>query len=192
MTWTAVVALKEAAHRKTRLAPSLSLRRRIRLSEAMARQVIAALNSSPPISRVLLLSPRPYAQFEADWVRDEGRGLNAELACVRAECHGPILVVHADLPLLSPDDIAALLWAAEAAGIAIAPDLHGEGTNAVALADARPFCFAFGPGSCRAHCVDAGCAIVRRPGLSFDIDTPSDLMSARAAGVLDRCLEPVV
>lgn len=183
MSWTAVVPLKTAADRKTRLSPSLDLAERIRLSDRMARQVVAALTSVPAFGRVLLLSPVPPEALDAEWMPDEGRGLNAELARVRAGLGGAMLVVHADLPLLSSDDVAALLAAAEAAGVAVAPDRHGEGTNAIALADARPFRFAFGPGSFRAHSAEAGGAIVRRPGLALDIDSPEDLQAARAAGL---------
>lgn len=186
MSWTAVVPLKAPADRKTRLAAHLTREERIALSDDMARHVLATLGAAPAIGRVLLLSPEPLSALRADWVPDKGRGINTELACVRADCGRPMLVLHADLPGLLRDDVAALLASAEESGIAIAPDRHEQGTNAVALADARAFRFAFGPGSFRAHCDQAGGAVVRRPGLSFDIDTLCDLENARAAELLYR------
>ena len=183
MSWTAVVPLKTAADRKTRLSPSLDLAERIRLSNRMARQVVATLKETEEVGRVLLLSPGPLEALDAEWMPDEGRGLNAELTRVRAGLGGAMLVVHADLPLLARDDVEALLAAAAAAGVAVAPDRHGEGTNAIALADARPFRFAFGPGSFRGHSAEAGAAVVRRPGLALDIDSPDDLQAARTAGL---------
>jgi len=188
VSWTAVVPLKTAADRKTRLSPSLDLAERIRLSDHMARQVIATLKATEGIGRVLLLSPAPPEALDAGWLPDRGAGLNAELTRVRVGLGAPILVIHADLPLLVREDIELLLNAANEKGVAIAPDRHGEGTNAVALADARPFRFAFGPGSFRAHSADARGAVVRRPGLSLDIDSPEDLQAARAAGL--RALPP--
>lgn len=185
MSWTAIVPLKTAADRKTRLSPSLAMSERIKLSESMAIQVISSLTSLPEIGRVLLLSPEPQDELGAEWVPDQGRELNSELIRVRAEQGGAVVVVHADLPLLSADEVTDLLMAADEAGTAIAPDRHGEGTNAIALADTRPFRFAFGPGSFRLHCSEGHCKIVRRPGLSFDIDTLCDLEIARAVGLLD-------
>lgn len=78
--------------------------------------------------------------------------------------------------MLTEADVSALLAGASRAGIAIAPDRHGTGTNAVALRDDALFRFRFGPDSLRHHCeqvLDA--AIVRTRGLAFDPDTLEDL-----------------
>jgi 2-phospho-L-lactate guanylyltransferase len=88
----------------------------------------------------------------------------------------PIIVVHADLPCLTVDDVVYLLAAAAASGAAFALDRHGRGANAVALADGSPFQFAFGPDSLAEHrqqCTDA--AIIVRAGLGFVVDTLNDL-----------------
>ena len=188
MIWTAVVPLKAAPNRKPRLGPGLALQERIDLSDHMARHVIASLKESAAVGRVLLLSPAFPDTLEVEWLPDNNRGINTELGCFRAGQRGPIVVVNADLPLLLGEDIDTLLAAAEDRGVAIAPDRHGEGTNAIALADERPFRFAFGPGSFRAHSAEASCVIVRRAGLAFDIDSPADLEAARTAGLLDRVL----
>jgi 2-phospho-L-lactate guanylyltransferase len=94
------------------------------------------------------------------------------------------LALFADLPLLGGPDIDALLDAAERAGCAIAPDRHVTGTNALALADRRPFNFHFGDDSFRQHRAEAGAGwrLVPRPGLSIDIDTPEDLNLATDRG----------
>src|SRR3546814_18344636 len=66
----------------------------------------------------------------------------------------------------------------------LAPDRHGSGTNAIALMAAAPFEFAFGENSLALHRTTSGrrAAIVRRLGLSLDVDTPDDLDAAIAAG----------
>jgi 2-phospho-L-lactate guanylyltransferase len=99
------------------------------------------------------------------------------------------LVIHADLPLLSVDDIAALLTG-DGASSAIAPDRHGSGTNALALVEPRGFDFAFGPNSFTRHCVAArGARIVTRLGLGLDIDTAADLDAANSAGFTSALAE---
>ncbi len=179
MRWTAVMPLKQGPDRKSRLASVLTLDQRIALSDRMAAHVLACLDAVPIIETRLLLSPHPA--LGATWVTDGGHGLNAELAALQQR---PLLVIHADLPFLSPDDIAALLAAAERDGAGIAPDRHGTGTNALALTRPGPFPFAFGPDSCAQHkrSMDGAMAIVDRDGLAFDLDMPDDLAEASRRG----------
>src|SRR3546814_20566370 len=94
-----------------------------------------------------------------------------------------MIFIHGDLPLLVPEEIDALIQAA-GGGCALAPDRHGSGTNAIALMAAAPFEFAFGENSLALHRTTSGrrAAIVRRLGLSLDVDTPDDLDAAIAAG----------
>jgi 2-phospho-L-lactate guanylyltransferase len=179
VSWTAIVPLKGAGERKSRLAGTVTPAGRIALSEAMLAHVAAVLGAHPRISRLVLLSAAPPLDWAADWKRDEGRGLNAELEAVATE--GDRLVIHADLPLLCAPDLDALLDAA--APVAIAPDARGQGTNALALRDGVPLVALFGEESfARFRAAWPGAAIVRRPGLALDVDTPVDLARARSAG----------
>jgi 2-phospho-L-lactate guanylyltransferase len=180
MNWTAVVPVKQGADRKSRLAAHLSREERSRLSDWMVVHVLRSLRTAPSIERIVILSTAPHGD-SAEWCPDLGRGMNAELAAMPRT--SPMLVVHGDLPLVTAGDIEALIEAA-GQGIAIAPDRHGSGTNALAITDDGPFAFAFGADSCRLHLEAAGdrAVIVNRPGLSIDIDTPDDLAFARAAG----------
>ena len=69
------------------------------------------------------------------------------------------------------------------AEVAIAPDRHRLGTNALALRRAAQFTFAFGEASFARHRTAAPwSAVIERPGLRFDVDTPADLQAARLAG----------
>ena len=92
-------------------------------------------------------------------------------------------MIHADLPLLSVDDITALITDG-AAACTIAPDRHGTGTNALAIVEPFGFGFAFGPNSFARHCAAAKgkARIVTRLGLELDIDTAADLDAAISAG----------
>lgn len=179
MSWTAIVPLKLGPERKSRLAGRLSQAEREKLADAVAEHVLGALSEAAGIGRIIVLAPRPFG--DSEWRKDEGRGLNAELSAARAAIEGPLLVIHGDLPLLSVQDVDALMAAAAATGVAIAPDRHGVGTNAIALAAGdQSFGFAFGPGSRALHA--QGATEVVRPGLSHDLDASDDLETILAAG----------
>lgn len=183
MKWSAIVPLNIGRERKTRLAGRFGEAARARLAEAMARHVLATLREVAAIDRILVLSPEQPAHGGVEWLCDREGGLNAELAAHAAVRRGNLLVIHGDLPLLEAGDIAALLDAADGAGVAIAPDRHGAGTNALALRADRKLAFAFGADSFARHLANAGEAvIVRRPGLALDVDAPDDFDSALAAG----------
>jgi 2-phospho-L-lactate guanylyltransferase (CobY/MobA/RfbA family) len=68
----------------------------------------------------------------------------------------PLIVLHADLPLLAHDDISAVLDAQQAQrGLVIGSDRQGRGTNLLAFdATAMPH-FCFGADSCAAHAASA-------------------------------------
>lgn len=184
MTWLAVIPLKGSGERKTRLADRLDAAARRKLSQRLFDHVAGVLRGHPAISDVALLSDMRPGGWEGTFFLDRGRGLNAELSSlVETVKSGPLLVIHADLPLITSQDVAALL-AAAGQGCAIAPDRAGSGTNALALRDPAVFAFAFGAGSCARHAEASNghARIVMRPGLGLDIDTPEDLDAAIALG----------
>lgn len=112
-------------------------------------------------------------------------GLNAALNQARewAMARGApaVLVLPADLPLLTPADITALLdLAREPRSVVIAPDAHDGGTNALLLRPPDALHFAFGPSSFHEHCAQAETSqltlhIYRSPTVALDLDTPADL-----------------
>ena len=121
-----------------------------------------------------------------------GRGLNRALAQARAAARGDgvetLLVLASDLPFLAEADIDALVAAsAEPGALAVAPDRARRGTNALALPAAADFRFRFGADSAAAHTAEARRlalrpALVDRPGLAFDVDTPADHAAFLARG----------
>ena len=94
--------------------------------------------------------------------------------------HG-ILILPADLPLISKSDILSLIKLAEKPPIVvISPDRRGEGTNALVISPPGLINYDFGPGSFERHCQRAILAgarleIVKLPSLAFDLDVPEDL-----------------
>lgn len=184
MSWSAIIPLNLGGACKTRLSLSLSTGERRRLVEAVAGHVVSEARSVATITRVVIVSPIKPPFPNEEWIADQGRGLNAELASAAESVGGQrVLFLHADLPFVCADDIARMIDGAEANGASIAPDHIGEGTNALAMVDSTGFMPLFGVGSQAAHRkVLPHAHIVERDGLAFDLDTQSDLERAMARG----------
>jgi 2-phospho-L-lactate guanylyltransferase len=93
-----------------------------------------------------------------------------------------ILVIAADLPLLRPEDVVAILAAGTPRTVVLAPARGGTGTNALLVPAATAIRPAFGPASLplhrdRARALGLRVAEVNRAGVAFDLDTPADLIS---------------
>ncbi len=153
------------------------------LSDTMLDHVVDRLLNCERVERILLLSATAVGATPR--LHDMGRGLNKELTSAREAIGAvPLLVVHADLPLLRTKHIDTLLAAAMRYGRAIAPDRHRTGTNAVAITDAEPVAWHFGPGSLALHraAFPLGCAVIEEMGLLLDCDTIADLTMAESHG----------
>lgn len=203
---TAVVPLRDGAG-KTRLASVLPGEGRRTVVESLAGHVLSTLLEVDRIERVLVVTadrgfaeqvlatrvPRTHAGRVVVVDQPSGAvGLDAAVDAGRelvwpardavpddvVPDGGRLLVIHADLPELTPADVTALLD--DSAPVVLATDRSGTGTNAVALAPrAHRFAFAFGAGSLQRHldrARDQGlvAVVVRRDGTSADLDTPAD------------------
>jgi 2-phospho-L-lactate guanylyltransferase len=83
------------------------------------------------------------------------------------------VVLHADLPLLQPTDLARVI---DIEGDVIVP-AHDGGTNLIK--GRRPFPFAYGPASFHRHLAQRPSSrVLTTPGLALDLDTPADLATA--------------
>jgi 2-phospho-L-lactate/phosphoenolpyruvate guanylyltransferase len=123
------------------------------------------------------------AELGASALADPGGGQGAAVAAALAlVTDGPVLVVNADLPLVRPSDLLALLAVVPPGGIAYAPAADGT-TNALALASPELFAPLYGAGSAArfvAHAERLGraAAAAPLPGLVADVDTLADLERA--------------
>jgi 2-phospho-L-lactate guanylyltransferase len=180
-----IVPHRGLAAAKTRLAPVLAPEERVTLARELLQRVLRVAREA--VDDVVVITPSAelitvVEPTGATLVVQRGMGLNAGLDQARGDALeagiGLLGVLHGDLPNLRTDDILALLAAApEPRGVAIAPDRSGSGTNGLALRPPDVMPFAFGIGSFAAHSAAAGgaAAIVNRPGLEVDLDTPADL-----------------
>jgi 2-phospho-L-lactate/phosphoenolpyruvate guanylyltransferase len=190
---TAVVPLRDGVSGKSRLAAVLDAGSRRRLIRVLARHVVTTLLAADGIERVVVVTADPAFTREtlaglAVEVLEQPAdrpGLNAALEHARevlaAGSAGRLLVAHADLPALSPGDVAAIL--AEDAPVVIATDRNRSGTNLLLLpvedGAGRRFRFRFGAGSLAAHLAEAEAhgldvRVVYRPGTAVDLDTTDD------------------
>ncbi len=109
-------------------------------------------------------------------IPDPGTGLNAAAATGTewaSHTRSKWTIIHADLPLLRPEDLIAVT---EVTGDVIAPSSDG-GTSALSATGTIEF--EYGPASFHRHLnrLDSP-TVVARPGLLHDIDSPADLDSA--------------
>jgi 2-phospho-L-lactate/phosphoenolpyruvate guanylyltransferase len=177
MSWTALVPFKADSEAKSRLAAVLPLGEREALAAQWRDHVGAELNACGSIGEIILLSPVYPTGWGFGWSKDEGLGLNAELEHWRSSHMATkLLVIHADLPLVSSAEVEALLHLAERSGAALASDRAGVGSNALALLAGSSIAFKFGKNSRALHCAQrSDMPVINAGGLTLDIDTPDDL-----------------
>ena len=207
----ALVPVRAFPEGKRRLAPLLAPEERVRLARTMLEDVLDCLGRAPAVAGIAVVTD--YADAAA-LARDHGArvlpdapdgGLNASLAGAAAWARASrpgcaILVLPADMPGATPEDIAALV--SEKSDVVLARAGDG-GTNAMLLRPGISLRFAFGADSCARHLASARAAglsvgLVERPGLSLDLDRPEDVAlylaragNSRTLGLLHRLGVPL-
>ena len=191
MTLWAIVPVKPLRRGKSRLAGTLTEDERTELNQSLLKHTIETLSGLKEIEQVLVVSRDPHAltiarNHGARTVREDGQPqLNTALkrATVVAQVYATrgVLVLPADLPLISKDDILELLnRAVDPPVVVIAPDRHQKGTNALLISPSGLIEYDFGENSFERHCRQARNAgarleIVTLPSLGLDLDLPEDL-----------------
>lgn len=191
MSCWALVPIKRRSAAKQRLGERLSPALRLALTRTMLESVVDALRKSRRVDRIAFASAeRDTIPMEFPVLPDMGGGLNAVLEDARglliARGADELLVLPADLPLISAADIDAVVESGRRGGFALGADDAGLGTNALFLRTSAAFRFQFGAGSHARHLEEAmriGCVPeeLSIPGISFDVDEPQDLDRLLAA-----------
>ena len=177
----AIVPVKGLDGAKSRLAAAFSPEARAELVRAMLTNVLAACAASQAVERVLLVTPEPeVAPDGVDLLVDAGTGHGDAVAGALADprTREGAIVVMADVPLVRPDSLDRLAFAA--APVALAPARDG-GMNAFAFRGQLAFDPAFGiPDAAavtveRARAAGVEPAVVDDPLLALDFDRPGDI-----------------
>lgn len=192
MSATAILPVKRFDAAKRRLAVGIEEERRRALVEAMAADVLEAIGRARGIERTIVVSGEPTiqelaARAGAEVVADPVDGGHVEAAragIARAEVDGAgtVVLLPGDCPLLDPRELDRLLTGVPEPYVAIVPDRHGTGTNALLLSPPRAIDPAFGEASCERHvglAREAGIpfGIEELPSLALDLDTPADVIA---------------
>ncbi len=196
MKATAILPVKRFSGAKQRLAGGIDDERREALVAAMLEDTLEAIAGARSIERTIVVSGDPKAQeivaaSAAEVLpdpSDEGHVPAALGGIARAEADGAecVVLLPGDCPLLDHKELDSLLTGLPAHFVAIVPDRHGTGTNALALAPPGAIRPAFGEGSCARHVAaarEAGVpyAVEELPSLGLDLDTPGDVVALTRA-----------
>lgn len=188
-----LIPVKETGRGMKRLSPLLSPAEREALALLLLHGVMEAAAELPHHTRRLVVTSSPAvaglaAERGFEVLREERQisesdSVDRAGALLEREGVTGLLRVPLDLPLISGDELTALLEAAlaeEGRRAVLAPSLDGTGTNALYRSPPTLFPSAFGPGSLAKHermALDSGAAtaVIRLPGIAIDLDEPEDL-----------------
>ena len=196
MTLWAIVPVKPLRRGKSRLAGALSEDERAELNRTLLQNTLKTLTDLRELEQVLVISRDPQALtiargYGARTVREDGQPeLNTALkrATVIAQVYATrsVLVLPADLPLITRNDVLTLIErASDPPVVVIAPDRHEKGTNALLISPSGLIEYDFGENSFQRHCelvrkAGARLEIVNLPNLGLDLDVPEDLELIRS------------
>jgi 2-phospho-L-lactate guanylyltransferase len=201
MTLWAIVPVKPLRTAKSRLSTVLTRDEREILSQRMLINTLDLLRGVKGIERTLVVSRDSKAlsiarQHGARTVAEHGAPelnnalIRATVVAQQYDISG-VLIIPADLPLLTMGDVEKLICSAkDPPVVVIAPDRHGSGTNALLSSPPGLIEYDFGVDSFERHVARAKAAGVRFvvceiPSIGLDVDLPEDLEYLREAFDVD-------
>ena len=188
----AIVPVKPLRRGKSRLADVLSGEQRAALNKKLLIHTLDTITQVPSLEQVLVVSRDPEALAIARYhgartlLEDGAPHLN--LAITRATAVAQmyntvgVLVLPADLPQITPEDVNTMVDAAGMSpSVVIAPDHRRMGTNALLVKPPGLLNYEFGENSFNLHVEQSRRQgvepkIVELPSLAHDVDLPEDLV----------------
>lgn len=187
----AVVPVKWLSRTKRRLIPLLSSHERVALARAMLQDVLSALTRTSALAGVMVITgdvgatAMAHAAGAAVIADTENAGTTAAVTVAAQHLDGMgregMLVIPADVPLITPADIEMILAAHRIApSVTLVPASVDGGTNALACSPPSVVPFCFGRDSFRRHREAARARgiepeTLRLERVGHDIDRPDDL-----------------
>jgi len=191
MSIWAIIPVKPLNHGKSRLSDVLSPEERQQLSERLFRHVLTAVKATPQVTGTLVISRDPRAlaiarDMSAHTVQESGapelnNALMRATQVVGGWRGGAVLILPADLPLITPEDLSSMIaLGQDDLTVVIATDQHEDGTNAMLIRPPGLIQYAYGSGSFHRHIdlakeVGATVKVFHSDRLALDIDMPGDL-----------------
>jgi 2-phospho-L-lactate guanylyltransferase len=199
---TAIIPVKRFGEAKRRLLDAIDRPQRAALIKSMLTDVLEATDRAQLIDRVIVVTGEGRAERLAlrhaqrsttplEVLRDpddRGHSEAATLGIIRALSLGAecAALLPGDCPLLDASELDQALGRMSPGRVAVVPDRHGTGTNALLLCPADAIGPAFGPDSAERHSERARLAghelaVERLDSLGLDLDTPDDLRALAEA-----------
>jgi 2-phospho-L-lactate guanylyltransferase len=200
MTLWAIVPVKPLRRGKSRLSEILSEKERYQLNHYLFTHTIKVLKEVSLISDILVVSRdsdvlTESRELDVRTVTENGTPeLNnalrrASVFSMALSTEG-VLIVPADLPLLTADDVRKFLSVRTPAPSAvISPDRRRDGTNMLFLDPADLITFSYGDASFNRHCSlvkekGADLVIYENERIALDLDIPEDYAILKADAAL--------
>ncbi len=155
------------------------------------RRVLTAVTETPQVTGTLVISRDNHAlaiarDMGAHTVQESGapelnNALMRATQVVGGWHGGAVLILPADLPLITPEDVRGMVdLGQESLTVVIATDSREDGTNAMLIRPPGLIPYAYGVGSYQRHMAlakEAGATVkqFRSDRLALDIDVPADL-----------------
>ena len=190
MPLCAIIPIKPLRRGKSRLSSILSEDEREGLNQYLLISTLLCLRKINEIDHILVVSYDPTAlalarKFGARTVLENrqtniNRALRKATVAAKAIRSSEILVIPADLPLLTGDDVLSVIGESkDPPEIVIVPDRKMSGTNMLLINPIGAIKYDFGEWSFRKHIEQAerkkiNIKICNRKNLSFDLDLPED------------------
>ncbi len=185
-----LIPFKSLETAKQRLTEALDAQQRSQLAEAMLRDVLTAAAGVRNRIDVAVVTGDPQAQSLArefgfiviEDKHNESETAAIEMATAWCEAHGydTTIVVPADIPLITSDELHQVLDAAPEEGAVFVPAYDRRGSNCILRRPAAIIPLRFGNDSFLPHCeamkrTGKELIVVEMPGIGLDVDNPHEL-----------------
>jgi len=184
-----IIPVKRLDNAKSRLSSLLTDGERKQFCLKMLEEVLRTVKSTKHINQTVVVSNDPEVfhvakNFEAAYLRERKTGLNEAISEAIGWCTErgatSILVLPADIPLVTPTDLNRMLALREKASMVISQSRNGKGTNALLLTPPNACPTFYGPCSFQKHLEEASKRRIsfcrfKSQRIALDIDTVEDL-----------------